>query len=79
VRLRVTREPTYPSEEEVARAVVAQVQQNIDDLVNEMNEREKRYEMTMITVVVVSLVAVGSSIVGTVVHISELKRYRQTR
>jgi len=79
IRLRVTREPTYPTEEEVAKAVVTQVQKNIDALVNEMNEREKRYEMTMITVVVISLVAVGSSIVGTVIHISELKRFRQSR
>lgn len=79
VRLRVTREASYPSEQEVAQAVVSQVQQNIDSMLNEMNQREEEYKVTMLTVVVVSLAAVAVSVVGTVLHIAELRRFRKLR
>lgn len=79
VRLRITQQPSYPSENDVARAVVSQVQKNIDALVNEMNDREKRYETTLVTVVIVSVVAVSGSIIGTLLHIAELRRHAQAR
>jgi hypothetical protein len=79
VHLRVQREPTYPTEQEVASAVVAQVQKNLADLYNQMIERDKSRDVTMLTVTIVSVVAVSAAIVGTVVQFYELKRFRQQR
>jgi hypothetical protein len=78
VRLRVTRQPAYPTEEEVAQAVVAQVQKNLEDLYNEMNEREKRYDTIMMTTNILSVVSIAFMGVVSTVILIEQRRQRRT-
>ena len=74
VRLRVTREPTYPSEKQVADQVVLQVQQRLQEYYQRIEELTKNQNSAILTASVLAVVAVAASIVGTVIHLIELKR-----
>jgi hypothetical protein len=77
VRLRVTREPTYPSEEEVAKAVVTQVQKNLEDYYKAMNELIAKSNSLTNTNTWLSLMSIVFVIVFGAIFLLETNRMRQ--
>lgn len=79
VRLRVHKEPTYPSEEDVARQVVTQVQKNLVEYYTSIQELV-RIQSTVITVVAgLSVVTVAVVILVVFINVIELRRFRKQR
>lgn len=76
VRLRLTPEPTYPSESEVAQAVVVQVSRDLEDYYSAMTTLTEQQNQTIMTTSILAVVAVVISLVMSILHIYELRRMR---
>lgn len=77
VTLRLSTEPTYPTEMDVARAVTQQI---IDDLEEQQLANEalmKKLEVSTMTNSILAVVTVGAIIVTMVVVFAELRRIRR--
>jgi len=79
IRLRVQNQPSYPTEEEVANQVVAQVQKNLDDYYKAMNELVKSQNTTIFLVTGIAGICVISVLVIAIVFAVEVRNLRRLR
>jgi len=77
VRLRVQKEPTYPTEEDVAKQVVLQVQKNLEEYYQRMNTLIANQNMVMLTVSVIAAVVAIVSVTTPILMYVVLKQIRR--
>lgn len=78
VRLRVQKEPTYPTEEDVAEQVVLQVQKNLENYYRQMNTLLANQNMVMLTVSVIAAVVAIVSVTTPILMYVVLKQMRRS-
>ena len=79
VHLRVQEQPTYPSEEDVAKQVVLQVHKDLQEYYASINELVKNQNIAIYTVTGIAAACVAAIIVVAVVNVLELRRFRESR
>jgi len=77
VRLRVQKEPTYPTEEDVAKAVVLQVQKNLEEYYLRMDHLLANQNMVMLVVIVIAAVVAIVSVTTPILMYVVLKQMRR--
>jgi hypothetical protein len=77
VRLRVQKEPTYPTEQQVATQVVLEVQKNLEEYYQRMNTLLANQNMVMLIVSVIAAVVAIVSVTTPILMYVVLKQMRR--
>lgn len=76
VRLRVSEQPTFPTESEVANAVVAKVEGDLANYYRAIETAMTQQNLTLVTVSILAVMALVMSAVMAIIHLYELRKLR---